>query len=518
MANKIITMNKIRQIIRLYTQCKGKTFISGQTGVARNTVKKYIRKFKQLKLTNQDIQELSDQQLSELFGRPPLVKDPSKRQEDLLAFFPYMDKALRQKGVTRQKLWKEYLEKHPDGYRYTRYCIYYSQWQSKVNPVMHIVHKAGDKLFIDFAGEKLQIADRQTGEIQEVEIFVAILGASQLTYAEACMSQKKEDFITACENALHYLGGVPQAIVSDNLKSAVVKSDKYEPTLNESFEDFADHYQTALLPTRAYRPRDKALVEGAVKILYTRIYANMPQELYGSLTDLNEAIRHHLEGHNDTKMQGRHYSRRQQFDEIEKKTLQPLPMQRYEFKKQMIATVMKNGHVSLGEDKHYYSVPFKYISRKVKIIYSKTTVEIYYKYERIALHQRLRSPYNYTTVAEHMASTHRFVSEWSAEKFIGWAQSIHPDVRLFIERILDKKQHEEQAYKSCVGVLSLVKKVGKERLINACKRAIEYGYYNYKTIQTILEKGLDNYNETPEENGQMQMPLHENIRGENYYE
>lgn len=518
MANKPITMNKIRQIIRLYTQSKGKKFISHHTGVARNTVKKYINIFKELRITCEEINEMSDQQLNELFGKAPESKEPNKRYEKLREFFPYVDKELRKTGVTREKLWKEYFERYPDGYRYTQFCIYYSAWQKRVNPAMHIVHKAGDKMYVDFAGEKLQIVDPTTGEIQDVEVFVAILGSSQLTYAEACYSQKKEDFITACENALHYFGGVPQAIVPDNLKSAVIKSSKYEPTLNEAFEDFADHYQFTILPARSYRPKDKALVEGAVKILYTRIYSNMPKELSTSLHGLNTLIRPLLEEHNCLKMKGRNYSRREQFDEVEQKTLQPLPALRYEFKRHNMVTVMKNCHVCLNEDRHYYSVPYKFMERKVKIIYSKSTVEIYYKYERIALHKRLRSPFNYTTVEEHMPSTHRFVSDWSAEKFIGWADSIHPDVKLFIERILEKKQHEEQAYKSCVGVLGFVKKVGKERLIKACKRALDYGHYNYKIIQTILEKGLDAYDDVSEEQLQLEMPLHENIRGEEYYQ
>lgn len=518
MANKLIMMNKIKQIIRLYTQSKGAKFISRHTGVARNTVKKYILMFSQMRLTYQDINEMNDQQISELFGKPSLIKEPSKRYQDLREFLPYMDKALRKKGFTREKLWKEYLEKYPDGYRYSQFCICYSTWQKKVNPVMHMIHKAGDKMYVDFAGEKLQIVDTHTGEIQEVEVFVAILGSSQLTYVEATYSQKKEDFISACENALHYFGGVPQAIVPDNLKSAVTKSNRYEPTLNEAFEDFADHYQTTLLPARPRRPRDKSLVEGAVKIVYNKIYSNLSKDLCTCLADLNAEIRPLLEQLNDVKMQGRVYSRREQFEEIEKKTLQPLPIHRYEFKRQAVVTVMKNGHVCLSEDQHYYSVPFKYISKKVTIIYSKTFVEIYLKYERIALHQRLKSPFNYTTVEEHMASTHRFVSEWSAEKFTGWAESIHPDVKLFIERILEKKHHPEQSYKSCIGVLSFVKKVGKERLINACRRALDYEYYNYKIIQTILEKGLDNYNEAHEESPQLEMPLHDNIRGENYYE
>jgi transposase len=518
MANKPITMNKIRQIIRLYTQCKGTKYISKHTGTSRNTVKKYIRIFKLLQTTWEEIQAKSDQELNEIFDKTIEAKEFSPRYDQLRAYFPYIDKELRKRGVTREKLWKEYLAKHPEGYRYTRFCLYYTAWQKRVSPAMHIVHKAGDKMFVDYAGEKLQIVDADTGEIQDVEIFVAVLGSSQLTYAEACMSQKKEDFITACENALHYFGGVPQAIVPDNLKSAVTKSSKYEPTINEAFEDFADHYNSTVLPARSYHPKDKALVEGAVKILYTRVYANMPKELATSLLTINQIIMPLLEEHNSMMMKGRGYSRRQQFDEVEKQTLQPLPAKRYEFKKQSTVTVMKNGHVCLSEDRHYYSVPFKYMSRKVKIIYSKSSVEVFFKYERIALHKRLRSPFNYTTVDEHMASTHRFVSDWSAEKFTGWAESIHPDVKLFIERILEKKQHPEQAYKSCVGVLSLAKKVGKERLTNACTRALSYGYYNYKIIQTIIEKGLDQYTEAEKENLLLQMPEHENIRGEEYYE
>lgn len=518
MANKLITMNKIKQIIRLYTQAKGSKHISRHSGVARNTVRKYIQKFKETRLTYQDINEMPYEQLNSLFGKSPIAKEPSKRYQELKAFFPYIDKNLKHRGFTREKLWKEYLIKHPDGYRYTQFCISYARWRKKVNPVMHMVHKAGDKMYIDFAGEKLQIVDPDTGEIQSVEVFVAILGCSQLTYAEACMSQKKEDFISCCENALHYFGGVPQAIVPDNLKSAVTKSDRYEPTVNEAFEDFADHYQTSLLPTRAFRPRDKSLVEGAVKIVYTRIYSNLPKEPFTSLADLNEAMRPHLEQHNNTRMQGRSYSRRMQFDDIEKRALQALPVNRYEFKRHAVMTVMKNGHICVSEDKHYYSVPFKFIGKKVKVMYSKTTVEIYYCFERIALHQRIKSPFNYTTVEDHMASTHRFVSEWSPEKFIAWADAIHPDVKLFIERILEKKQHPEQAYKSCVGVLGFVKKVGKERLIAACRRALDYGYYNYKIIQTIIEKGLDSDPDTRDENSSLEMPMHENIRGENYYE
>jgi transposase len=331
------------------------------------------------------------------------------------------------------------------------------------------------------------------------------------------MSQQKEDLIAVCENTLHYYQGVPAAIVPDNLKSAVTRSSKYEPTLNETFADFASHYGTTVLPARAFRPRDKALVENAVRLIYSRIYVKVRAGCYYSLAELNVAIREALEVHNNALLRGRNYSRRQQFDEIEKAALMPLPALRYELKKQLFATVAKNGHVGLGPDKHYYSVPYRFIGKKVKLLYSGHTVEIYYNYERIALHRRSKSPYQYTTEKEHLASTHRFVSEWTPERFADWAASIHEDVRLYVLKVLDRKQHPEQAYKSCIGILSFAKKVGHERLIKACQRALGYGAYNYKTIQKILELQLDQ-KDTPEESDQLSMPLHDNIRGGQYYQ
>ena len=382
---------------------------------------------------------------------------------------------------------------------------------------MHIEHKAGDKLYVDYAGEKLSIVDKETGELQKVEVFISILGASQLTYVQAVMSQQKEDFIGACQSALYFYGGVPLAIVPDNLKSAVTKSSKYEPTLNEAFADFAEHYSTTILPVRAYRPRDKALVEGVVKIIYTRVYAKLRGNTYFSLEELNQAILIALEEHNGTLLRGRNYSRRQQFEEVERIALATLPALAYELRKCLYATVMKNGHVSLGIDKHYYSVPYRFIGKKVKLMFSQTGVEIFYNYERIAIHDRFISAYQYTTEKDHLASTHRFVSDWTPERFISWAEGIHEDVKLYILKILDRKQHPEQGYKSCVGILSFAKKVGNDRLTKACQRALGYGIYNYKTIQSILEKGMEQYDQK-EEHEQLSMPLHENIRGEEYYQ
>jgi transposase len=515
MANKPINMGKIRHILRLFTQERSKRKISALTGVSRNTLKKYIAEFTKNKLSFEEINTLSDKDLEDLFILKTDEKPLNPRQENAHSFFPYMDKELKRRGVTRHLMWEEYRKSHPDGLALSQFKNLFREWKNKVSPVMHIEHKAGDKMFIDFAGEKLSFIDEKTGEIIWVEVSVAVLGASQMTYVEAVMSQQKEDLIMACENALHFFGGVPFAIVPDNLKSAVTKSSKYEPTLNETFADFASHYSTAVLPARAYKPKDKALVEGAVKISYTRINAKLRNQQYFSLEALNAGIKDKTFDHNKTPLTGKKYSRFEQYDEVERHALQPLPLLRYEFKKQAYVTVMKNGHVSLADDRHYYSVPFGFIGKKVKIMYSRHSVEVFYNYERIALHKRLKSPYNYTTEKEHMASSHQFVADWTPEKFISWAEGIHKYVKLYIEKILDRKQHPEQAYKSCVGILSFTKKYGNERLAKACERALGYEIYNYKTIQTILEKGMDS--SPMETDEQLQMPLHENIRGENYY-
>ena len=509
-------MSKIRHVLQLVSQGRSKLLIASQTGVSRNTLKKYLKAFECSGLSFTEVNALSDADLEALFIKP-LEKPIDPRLQTLFSLFAAMDKELKRKGVTRFLLWQEYRRTHPDGYGISQFKHYFAQWRAQVNPSMRMEHKAGDKLYVDFAGDKLTIIDKQSGEVQSVEVFVAILGASQLTYVEAVTSQQKEDFIAACEGALHYYGGVPAAIVPDNLKSAVIKSSKYEPVLNETFADFAQHYGTTVLPARAYHPQDKALVEGAVKIVYNRIYAKLRTKQYFTLDDLNKAILVALEEHNAALLKGRNYSRRQQFEEVERQALAPLPPLRYELKKHLFATVMKNGHVSLSADKHYYSVPYRFIGKKVKLMYSRNTVEVFYHYERIALHKRTKSPYNYTTDKEHMASTHRFVSDWTPERFLNWAATIHDDVRLYILKILDRKQHPEQGYKSCVGILSFAKKVGNERLIKACQRALGYGIYNYKTIQSILEKGMDTYDES-EENKQLEMPLHENIRGDQYYQ
>lgn len=515
MANKPIKMSKLRQVLKLHCQGQSKLHVSRSTGLSRNTVKKYLNILAGLKTTWEEISRLSDKDLDELFCKEP-EQIADERVVILHAFFKNNEKRLHQRGVTVLRLWELYKRDYVGGFSRTTFYHHYNLWKRRAKPSMHMEHKAGDKIFVDFTGEKLHIVDEQTGEVKAVEVFVAILGASQLTYVEAVESQRVEDFISCCENALHYFGGSPNAIVPDNLKSAVIKTNRYEPRLNENFEAFADHYGMTVLPARAYRPKDKALVEGAVKITYIRIFASMPEKVPASMEELNTQILALLDSHNNMAFKGRSYSRRQQFDEMEKTTLQPLPRNRYELRRSLHATTMKNGHVCLSVDKHYYSVPFNYISKKMRILYSKSLVEVFYKYELVASHARLRSAHNYTTDPVHMATQHKVLSEWNPDYFMGLARAVGPDVEYYISQVLMKKQHPEQAYKSCQGILSFAKRVGHQRLIKACQRGHAYGVYHFRAIEDILKKGLDLFDIENEE--QLPMPDHENIRGENYYQ
>jgi transposase len=515
MSNKLIIMAKARSILRYYTQGVSKKMISEKTGVTRNTVKKYIRQFIAMDKPIEELDKLTDTELERLFMTEQ-QSEPGQKYKDLLSFFPEMEKALRRKGATRDKQWNLYIAMHPDGYKPTQFKEHYNLWSKKVNSSMHLEHKAGDKIYVDYAGDRLEYIDETTGEVITVEIFVAILGSSQLTYVEASSSQEKENFISSCESALYYFGGAPQAIVTDNLKSAVTKSDKYEPTLNEMFRDFVGHYNMTALPAGPYKPKHKALVEGAVKIIYGTIYDKLKEKTFYSLQELNKAIREALEEHNNRLLKGRTYSRRQLFEEIEKQELQPLPEYRYQTKRKKIVTVSKNNHVCLTEDKHYYSVPYRYVGKKVTILYSQNDVEVYHRYERIAVHQRKYNPYGYTTTEDHLASQHRFMSDWNPEHFIQRAAFIGNETKEYITAILDKKQHPEQAYKSCQGILSFAVRAGGDRLNKACSRAMHFNDYSYNTIRTIIEKKLDMQDIDTEEH-KKKMPPHNNIRGNDYY-
>jgi transposase len=515
MAGKTITMSKIKQILLHRRAGAGMRTIGEAVGLSKNTVKKYLRLLEIQTISEEQALDMRDEELEALLTDPA---EPSASRQGLLeTLFPYFEMELKRTGVTRWVLWGEYRRQYPDGYAYTQFCDYLRQWQTAQSATMHLDHTPADKLFIDFTGKKLHLLDPQTGEQIPQEVYIAILGYSQLTYVEVVASQRLEDFIRATENALHYFGGVPRVLVPDNLKSAVHKAGRYEARLNDTFLAMANHYQTSVLPTRSHKPRDKALVENAVNIVYSRIFAPLRNQVFHSLAALNEAVRPLQEAHNAHPFQRMPCCRREVFDSQERDLLGPLATERYELKSFREVTVMKNCHVHLQEDHHYYSVPYRYIGRRVKVVYTSTQVSVFCDREQIAYYLRDRKAFGYTTNKDHLPSSHQFVSEWSPEKFTRWAEGIHPSVRDYVTVILERKTYPEQAYRSCVGILSQEKKVGRERLIRAVERAITFGAYNYTTIANILAMGLDQVEE-PDSPPQTVLPLHENIRGARQYQ
>ena len=508
----------LKEILRLKNDGLSNLKISQSIGSSRTTVIKYLKLFESMDIPMEELLTLNDEQLSGLLAeqQSPHQGDERQRYSSLLELFPTIEKELKRVGVTRWHLWARYKQSCPNGYGYSQFCHHFQRWREQSDAYMHHEHKAGDKLFVDFAGKKLHIINKETGELVPVEVYAATLGASQKTYVQACRSQQVGDFIEACQNALHYFGGVPRAMVTDNLKSAVNKSNKYEPALNENFAGFGTHYQVAILPARSYKPKDKALVEGAVKIVYHRIYAHLHDKEFYSLKQLNsKGIAPLLEEYNRAHFQGKSYSRQDLFESTDQPVLGKLPVGRYAFKQHRQAKVQKNCHIYLGEDKHYYSVPYRYIGRQAKILYSATDVEIYHENLRIACHQRDYQKYGYTTCKEHLPSAHRFVSEWNPDRFKDWGGRIGPSCQQLVSTILENAAHPEQGYKSCLGILGMAKKAGEERLERACMRAMQYQACNYRSVKNILEKGLDKIPEQKQMS--LSLPSHENIRGKSYY-
>lgn len=518
MSNKPIDMYKIRQLLRLYASGRGSKFISNSTGIARNTVKKYLLQFVSLRLTMMDIEAMSDAQLASAF----LIEKPQTENHRVIGLeqlLPALAARLKKRGVTKGMLYQQYISQYPDGFKHSAFLERLNAFTGMSKPSMHVAHKVGDKLFIDFTGKRLSIVDILSGEVQEVEVFVAILGCSQLTFVMAVASQKKEDFILACEQALHFYDGVPEAIVPDNLKSAVKKAGRYESELNDSFAAFAAHYNTYVFPTRVYKPKDKALVEGAVKIIYTSIFTRIDEVVYHSLDTLNAAIRLHLEAHNNTLLTGCDYSRRQQFEALERDALKPLNKYSYDPMTAKVATVDKTGYVTV--DYRYYSIPYKFIGKKIKLMYNRTKVEAYSEHQLIAVHVRNFTKEKYIQNEQHLASWHRYPTEWNPEKFIADGKLIDQVVADYITKVLARNEYPEKNYRACQGIINFKKRVGETRLINACKRADSFNVYNYGMIERILLSKADFIpldEESEQTNNEPTMPHHDNIRGEDYYQ
>lgn len=515
MAQRRTPVKRIREALRLHQECGLSLRQTAQAlSVSRPVVTDYLDKCKARGITWEKAQNMTDELLTNLLSEAP-PEDP--KSAALREHFPRYEKELLKVGVTRQILWEEYRDKDSGGYSYSQFCYHFQQWKNDQELYMRILHKAGDKLYVDYAGKKMEIVDIHNGEIRPVEIFIATLGASKLIYVRAVMTQQKIDFIGAQVNALHYIGGAPKAIVPDCLKSAITKAHRYEPDINPEYQDFASHYGTTILAARPYKPRDKALVEGAVRIVYQRIYAPLRDRVFHSLEELNRAIGEKLEELNNRTMRQYAMSRWELFRETESDALMPLPLDEYVIRHYARCKVQFNYHVYLKEDRHYYSVPYQHRGKQVDVRYTAKSVEIYLNNARIALHRRCPGKFGYSTAKEHMPPGHRFLDDWSAEKFIAWARDIGPQVTVVIERILNTQEHPERGYKVCLGILNLAREYGKERLENACRRALHFDRLSFKMIANMLKNNLEAIHDESSMNTQLEMFHHENIRGPEYY-
>lgn len=511
-------MSTLKQIIRLHLQGRGIKEIVRITSTARNTVRKYVALYKNLGIPVEELLAIEDLALEQLIC--PTGNQPPAERFNLLQsqLEPYMNE-LERVGVNRFNLWTEYIQKYPGGYSYSQFCHYILQYQKLQKTSMIMEHKPGDLLFVDFAGHPMEYVDVSTGEVIQVQIFLACLGYSQFSYAEAVPSQKSEDFISALNNALIYLGGVPQGIVPDNLKAAVTKADRYEPEVNKTLEDWANHNSTTIIPARSRHPQDKSLVENLVKQTYSRIYAPLRNHRFTSLGELNTAIRDRLLLHNKEKFRKKDYSRQDLFLSKEKQLLTSLPNEAFKIKKYRTLTLQKNSHIYLSEDKHYYSAPHTYIGQQVEAVYTSATVSIYAKGKLIAQHIRDVKPHSYTTVSTHLPSHYQQYKDRSPDYYLQRASRISPQAENVIRRLLGARKHPEVLYKSCDGILSLAFKTSTDEFNNACQLALDVDACNYSFIRNVLSNGTaKNYQPLADLFNQPPIPPHENVRGKNYYQ
>lgn len=512
MANKLDPMD-IKQILHLIKDGYSNRKIGATLGISRNTVNSYVRQFSSSKHSVGELLSFDESRLNELFTSKTTID--TVRHNDLMHYFERINMSRGHPGFTFLHHYNEYVNNTSNPYSYTQFMEHYNRKHSKEKGSLKLEHIAGHEMFVDFAGKRLEIVDRASGEVQPVEVFIAILPCSQYTYVEACSSQSRDDFINCCANALYFYGGVPKAIVSDNLKSAVSRASKYEPVINRSFKDFANHYGCAINPTRVYAPQDKALVENAVHLTYQRIYYPLREMTFFSIDELNKEIRLLLNEYNKLLFQRKQASRLELFQTIEREYLKPLPGERYQTKGYRRAKVQKMGYVFFSPDKNYYSVPYRYIGKQTQIHYTCKHVEVYYNHQRIALHQRNQTQGSYNTIADHLSSNHRLYIEWSPEYFKNKAAAHGSHVVKCVEHILTSVDYPEIGYKRVTGLLQLHKAYGSNRLDRACQIALDADMVSYSRVKNILKNNMDKAYLffDKEDQSVSHIPIHNNIRG-----
>lgn len=523
MAGKPKPMHTIKQLLLLYKQGTARKAMARTLQISKNTVKSYLLKLDLLTnpgngsgMSIDELIGLEDHELEAKFhaGNPAYKDD---RYIDLEQRLPGLLEELKKPGVTKQLLWEEYIAENPSGYSQSQFCYHLQQQQVASRPTMVLSHEPGDKLFIDFAGKKLSYIDRHTGEVIFCEVFVACLPYSDYGFAMAVPSQQTEDFIFALLCCLIFLGGSPKAIVPDNMKSAVKKSSRYQPQINAVLEDFANHYKTVIIPTRVASPRDKALVENQVKLLYNRVYAPLRNQRFYSLEELNQAIEEKVHKHNQTRMQRKEYCREEAFLAKEKPLLTPLPEERFQIKYYRELKVAKNNHVYLSDDKHYYSVPHTLIGQKVKLVYTRQNVHIYHQRKQVAVHIRSYAANGYSTTKEHLCSHHSHYLDRSPDYYINRARRTSKEGFCeLIKAVFKQDRHPEQLYKTCDGLFALQRKTDPGIFEKACQIALEHHQYSYSFFLNLLKNKVTENPPSPVI--EKDLPKHENLRGKQYYQ
>lgn len=504
----------IKNVLKLYECGKSIRWISREVDKHRKTVTFYINRFNELGITYEELSLKTDQQIDALFECEQVGSDP--KYDQFCKFINVHKKDMNKPGYTIFNLYKIYKENYLQGYGRSQFYDRYKKLVKQEKGSVRIEHKYGEKLFVDYAGEPLHIVEKTTGELIDVKVFLGVLPASNYTYVEAVSDEKKETFISTTCNCIIYMDGVTQCIVPDNLKSAVSKASKYEPILNKSFKDMADHFDTVINPTRTYSPKDKAMVEGMVQIVYQEIYFYLRNMVFFSLEELNEQIRPLLEKLNNKKLTNRDVSRYDLYMQ-EKEFLKPLPVEKFEMWEYKKAKIQKMGYVFLSAMKNYYSVPYRYIGKQVELRYNTSVLEVYYRSERIAIHKISQAKGYYTTITEHLCSANQFYLEWSPSFFIDKASKIGKAVEQYVEELINQGKYPETAYRQSLGILALQKAYGSDRLNDACDMALQHLKKSYTMIKQILENGTDIIWKDATTEDPLVIPLHQNIRGKDTY-
>jgi transposase len=510
MAGPRLSMRKTREILRQkWALGRSHREVARSLGVSMGAISGALRRAEQAGLDWPVVVGLSEAELEARLYRTA-APSPERPAPDCR----WIHTERQKNGVTLALLHVEYRERHPEGYGYTQFCEHYRRWCQKHRVTMRQVHRAGEKMFTDYAGKRPSIVDPRTGARTPVELFVAVLGASSLTYAEATGSQRSRDFIASHTRAVEYFGGVAEVTVPDQLKSGVSRACRYEPELQRTYADWAEHYGTTVIPARPYKPRDKAKVEAAVLVAERWIVARLRNETFHSIPAMNARIWELLAELNARPMRAYGQSRRERFELLDRPALRPLPRERFLYAEWKAARVNIDYHVQLGA--HCYSVPYALVRERVELRATAISVEVFQRGQRVAAHVRQDEP-GFSTDPAHMPRSHRKHLEWTPSRLIHWGATIGPHTQALIEAILEERRHPEQGYRSCLGILRLARQYGGARLEAACARALRVRARSYRHVHSILKHGLDQLPLETGEGERSEHPAHRNVRGADYY-